>query len=53
MAGKQSAAVERALKRVDRGEKYLAAALKEGCDPSSVFRALARRKKKAEPQKKK
>lgn len=53
MPGKISGAVERAVKRVDKGETRLQAALKEGCDPSSVFRALARRKKKAEPQKKK
>lgn len=52
MPGKISAAVERAVKRVDRGEKRTQAAMKEGCDPSSVFRALKRREK-TEPQKKK
>lgn len=62
MPGKMSSAVERALARVDKGEKILTAAVKEGCHPSSIHRHLAERKlaptapetkKKAEPHKKK
>lgn len=62
MSNRMSAAVERALARVDKGEKILTAAVKEGCHPSSIHRALASRKlaapapeakKKPEPHKKK
>lgn len=42
MPGKMSAAVERALARVADGEKILVAAVKEGCHPSSIHRALAK-----------
>lgn len=47
MSNRLSAAVERALARVDRGEKIVRAAAIEGCHPSSIHRALAARKKGA------
>lgn len=62
MSNRLSAAVQRALARVNKGEKILTAAVKEGCHPSSIHRALAARKlappasetkKKAEPHKNK
>jgi len=39
---KQSTATERALARVEMGEKPYTAALNEGISPSTIYRALAR-----------
>lgn len=45
MTGRQSAATDRALARVQRGENPHAAAKAEGIQPSTIYRALARIKK--------
>lgn len=42
MAGRISAATERALQRVRRGENPHFAALAEGIPPSTIYRALKR-----------
>jgi sugar O-acyltransferase (sialic acid O-acetyltransferase NeuD family) len=44
MAGRISAATERAIKRAQGGELISRAARAEGIDPSTLFRALGRRK---------
>jgi transposase len=48
MAGRNSAATERALKRVAKGESAYAAAKAEGITLSTIYRALERQKKQKE-----
>lgn len=44
MSGRPSAATERALKLVAKGMPPYRAAKKEGIDPSTIYRALAKKK---------
>ena len=44
MAGRISAATERAIKRVSAGQTAASSARAEGIDPSTIFRALSRRR---------
>lgn len=46
MSGRPSAATERALKLVAKGVAPYAAAKKAGVDPSTIYRALAKLRKK-------
>jgi hypothetical protein len=46
MSGRPSAATERALKRIAKGEPAFSAAQKEGVSPSTLYRALARGRRK-------
>jgi transposase len=48
MAGRPSAATERALKRVAKGESAYSAAKAEGVALSTIYRALKRQKKQKE-----
>jgi len=47
MAGRQSAATERALARIRAGVSPHAAALAEGVEPSTIYRALKRERERA------
>lgn len=47
MSARQSAAVDRALKRIAKGSTPYAAAKKEGLALSTVYRAVKRNKEKA------
>jgi hypothetical protein len=44
VSGRPSAATERALKHVAKGMPPFAAARKEGISPSTIYRALAKKK---------
>lgn len=44
MSGRQSSAVDRALKRVEKGSTAYAAAKAEGIALSTIYRALKRKK---------
>lgn len=48
MAGRQSSAVDRALKRIAKGSTAYAAAKAEGLALSTIYRALKRLKQAAE-----
>ena len=47
MSARQSAAVDRALKRIAKGSTAYAAAKREGLALSTVYRAVKRQKEKA------
>lgn len=46
MSGRPSAATEKALKLIEKGVPPFRAAKKVGIDPSTIYRALAKLKKK-------
>lgn len=50
MAGRMSAAVERALELVKQGMTMQAAAKQTGCNRSSVFRAIQRAQEKTKQE---
>ena len=48
MSARQSAAVDRALKRIEKGMTAYAAAMKEGIALSTIYRALKRLRENAD-----